>query len=142
MADNGKKKPVSFRFETRIVERLRQRSVELGASQGMLAERYIDEGIRGDDHPGIFFRDGGSGRRPALLGTRLDIAQVIETLRQNNDSLEETAEYLDLTASQVEIAVRYYVEYQGEVDAWIKRGQAIAERERELWIKREAALTG
>jgi hypothetical protein len=30
-----------------------------------------------DEHPAIYFRDGADGRRPALLGTRLDVADVI-----------------------------------------------------------------
>lgn len=140
MARGDTKKAVSFRFGTRTVERLKERSAEIGSAQGVLAERYIEEGLRMDGHPGISFRDGGSGRRPALLGTRLDIAQVIETLRQNDLSVEETADYLDLSPAQVETAVRYYAEYQEEVDAWIVQGQAIAEREREVAMKRAAAL--
>ena len=140
MAREDKKKAVSFRFDSGTVERLKERSAELGSAQGVLAERYIEEGLRMDGHPGISFRDGGSGRRPALLGTRLDVAQVIETLRQNGASVDETADYLDLSPAQVETAVRYYAEYQVEVDAWIAQSQAIAERERDLWTKREAAL--
>ena len=140
MVRGDTKKAVSFRFGTSTVERLKERCAEIGSAQGVLAERYIEEGLRMDGHPGISFRDGGSGRRPALLGTRLDIAQVIETLRQNGVSVEETADYLDLSPAQVETAVRYYAEYQEEVDAWIVQGQAIAEREREVAMKREAAL--
>ena len=140
MAPGSKKTAVSFRFDAGTVERLRERSTEVGSAQGALAERYIEEGLRMDVHPGIHFRDGGSGRRPALVGTRLDVAQVIETLRQNDSSVDETADYLDLSPALVETAVRYYAEFQGEVDAWIAHGQAIAERERELWTKREAAL--
>ena len=140
MAREDKKKAVSFRFDSGTVERLKERSAELGSAQGVLAERYIEEGLRMDGHPGISFRDGGSGRRPALHGTRLDVAQVIETLRQNGASVDETADYLDLSPAQVETAVRYYAEYQVEVDAWIAQSQAIAERERDLWTKREAAL--
>jgi len=140
MARGDKKKAVSFRFDTGTVERLRERSAEVGSAQGVLAERYIEEGLRMDDHPGLYFRDGGSGRRPALVGTRLDIAQVVETLRQNDGSVDETADYLDLSPAQVETAVRYYAEYRGEVDDWIAQSRAIAERERELWAKREAAL--
>lgn len=140
MAPGEKKKAVSFRFDTSTVQRLKERSTEVGSAQGALAERYIDEGMRMDDHPGIRFRDGGSGRRPALLGSRLDVAQVIETLRQNDVCVDETADYLDLTPAQVETAARYYAEYQGEVDAWIVQSRAIAERERELGTKREAAL--
>ncbi len=110
--------------------------------QGTLAERYIDEGMRMDEHPGIYFRDGGSGRRAALLGTHLDVAQVIETLRQNDNVIEETADYLDLTPAEVDAALRYYVAFREEVDEWIGQGRAIAERERELWQRREETLAG
>ena len=140
MANGEKKKAVSFRFGTSTIERLKERSAETGSAQGVLAERYIEEGLQMDDHPGIYFRDGGSGRRPALLGTRLDVAEVIETLRQNSSSVAEAADYLDLSPAQVEMAVRYYAEYQRDVDAWIAQSRAIAERERELSAKREAAL--
>lgn len=137
----GKKKAVSFRFDAGTVEQLKKRSAEIGSAQGALAERYIEEGLRMDGHPGISFRDGGSGRRPALLGTRLDVAQVIETLRQNGSSIDETAEYLDLSAAQVETAVRYYADHRAEVDAWIAQSRELAERERELGAKREAVLS-
>jgi uncharacterized protein (DUF433 family) len=131
---------VSFRFNPRTVERLKRRSHEVGAPQAALAERYIDEGMRLDEHPGIYFRDGGSGRRPAVLGTHLDVAEVVETLRQNASSIEDTADYLDIPAAQVETAVRYYAAYQDEVDEWIEQSRAIAERERELWRRQQDAL--
>lgn len=140
MARGESKQGVSFRFNPRTVERLRRRSHEVGAPQAALAERYIDEGMRIDEHPGIYFRDGGSGRRPAVLGTRLDVAQIIETLRQNENSIAETAEYLDIAPAQVEAAVRYYAAYRDEVDEWIEQSRAIAERERELWRRQQDAL--
>lgn len=140
MARGESKQGVSFRFNPRTVERLRRRSHEVGAPQAALAERYIDEGMRIDEHPGIYFRDGGSGRRPAVLGTRLDVAQIIETLRQNENSIAETAEYLDISPAQVEAALRYYAAYRDEVDEWIEQSRAIAERERELWRRQQDAL--
>lgn len=140
MGRGNSKQGVSFRFDPRTLERLKQRSREVGAPQAALAERYIDEGMRIDEHPGVYFRDGGSGRRPAMLGTRLDVAQIIETLRQNESSIEETAEHLDIPASQVETAVRYYAAYRDEVDDWIEQSRVIAERERELWRRRQDVL--
>jgi hypothetical protein len=34
-----------------------------------IAERYIEEGLRMDEHPAIDLPDGAAGRRPAVLGT-------------------------------------------------------------------------
>ena len=141
MARRTTKQGVSFRFAPHTVERLKRRSHEVGASQAALAERYIDEGMRMDEYPGIYFREGGSGRRSAVLGARLDVAQVIETLRQNGNSIEGTADYLDLAPAQVEAALRYYAAFTDEVDEWIEQSRAIAERERQLWLRREEALT-
>lgn len=141
----GRGKPkqgVSFRFDPRTLEHLKQRSRDAGAAQAALAERYIEEGIRTDEHPGIYFREGESGRRPALLGTRLDVARIVETLRQNENSIQETAEYLDISAAQVETAVRYYADYKDEIDEWIEQSRTIAERERERWRRQQEALAG
>jgi uncharacterized protein (DUF433 family) len=136
------KQQFSARFGQALLGRLRERSSMTGTPQTALAERYIDEGLRMDEHPGIHFRDGGAGRRPAVLGTRLDVAQVIDTLRQNRNSIEETAEYLDLTPAQVEAAVRYYAAFTDEVAEWIEQGLAIAERERELRLRQDQVLAG
>jgi uncharacterized protein (DUF433 family) len=140
MARGENKQGVSFRFHPRTVERLKQRSNDVGAPQAVLAERYIEEGLRTDEHPGIYFRDAGSGRRPSVLGLHLDIAQIIETLRQNDNSIEETADYLDISPAQVETAVRYYAGYQDEVDQWIEQSRTLAARERELWLRRQQVL--
>jgi uncharacterized protein (DUF433 family) len=140
MTRGSSKQGVSFRFDPLTLERLKRRSREVGAPQAALAERYIDEGMRMDEHPAIYFRDGGSGRRPAVLGTRLDVAQIIETLRQNASSIEETADYLDLSTAQVDAAVRYYADYKDDIDAWLEQSREIAERERDLWRRRQQAL--
>jgi uncharacterized protein (DUF433 family) len=136
------KQAVSFRFDRVVAERLRGHAQAIGMTQGALVERYVDEGVRMDEHPGIYFRDAGSGRRPALLGTRLDVAQVVETLRQNENSVEQTADYLDTPPAQVEIALRYYADFPAEIDDWTRESRAIAERERELWRRRERLLAG
>jgi uncharacterized protein (DUF433 family) len=75
-----------------------------------------------------------------VLGTRLDVTQIIETLRQNENSMEKTADYLDIPAAEVETAVRYYAAYKDEVDEWIEQSRAIAERERDLWRRQQDAL--
>jgi uncharacterized protein (DUF433 family) len=140
MKDRARKQGVAFRLDPRTVEHLRRRARETGAQQTALAERYLNEGLRMDEHPLIRFRDGAAGRRPALLGSRLDVADVIETIRQNDNSVQEAADYLAVPVEHVEACLRYYAEYQSEVDAWIERARAAADRERELELRQRAAL--
>lgn len=88
------------------------------------------EEIHLKEHPLIYFREGAAGRRPALLGSRLDVADVITTIRQNNGSEKETASYLEVPVELIEAAARYYDEHPEEVDAQIERMRLAARRER------------
>jgi uncharacterized protein (DUF433 family) len=140
VAASPTKQSIAFRFDPITVKRLKERARETRAGQTGLAERYIEEGLRRDEHPLISFRDGEAGRRPALLGTRLDVADVIETIRQNDNSVEDAADYLEIPVEHVDVCLSYYADYKDEVDAWIERTHAIAKRERERWQRRQRAL--
>lgn len=85
------------------------------------------------EHPQIHFREGALGRRAALLGTRLDVWQVIETVRNHGNSIEEAADYLELPLEKVRAAVRYYAAYRDEVDEFAARAGALAERAEADW---------
>jgi uncharacterized protein (DUF433 family) len=62
-----------------------------------------------------------------VVGTRLDVADVIETVRASDNSIAEAAEYLDLPPAKVQAAVRYCAEFGDEVDAWLERRRESAE---------------
>lgn len=134
------RKSVSFRFDPITVRRLKDHAAEAGAGQTALAERYIEEGIRRDEHPLIYFREGAAGRRPALLGSRLDVADVVTTIRQSDGSVGEAADYLEVPVDQIDAAARYYADYREEVDALIDRSRDAAERERERARRQREAL--
>lgn len=72
-----------------------------------------------DEHPGIVFRGGPTGRRAALAGGP-DIWELMFTLKsgkaRGEEAIAATAELLNLTDSQVRIAVRYYRAFPDEVD--------------------------
>lgn len=140
MSAPATKQSVAFRFDPITVARLKQRAQETHAPQTALAERYIQEGLRHDEHPLIYFRAGEIGRRPALLGTRLDVADVITTVKQNNNSVQETAGYLEIPVEHVDACLNYYADYKDEIDAWIERVRLVAERERERSQRRRQAL--
>jgi uncharacterized protein (DUF433 family) len=122
----------SFRLSSRTLELLGERAGETSESRNALAERLLDEGLRIDRHPLIRFRTGGSGlRRPALVGTRVDIWQVIDTVRGEDGNVADAAEYLGLTEAMIRAAVDYYADFAEEIDAYRAEELAFAERERE-----------
>jgi uncharacterized protein (DUF433 family) len=88
----------------------------------------VKRGQNSDEHARIGFRDGALGRRAILAGTRLDIWQVIETVRNSDNSVEEAAAYLDLNPSRVQAAVDYYTACRDEVDEIAERERVVAER--------------
>jgi uncharacterized protein (DUF433 family) len=134
----GAKQPFATRLRASTLERLREHADELDVPQTALVERYIEEGVRMDAHPLIGYRDGAAGRRPVLAGTRHDVWQVIETIRQNGNSVERAADYLRLPVSHVEACAAFYADYQEEVDAWGERVTKAAERAEATWRRRHA----
>ena len=133
----GKRRQGHKQFSVRVgyetFEELERRAAEHGVSRNALTERYIAEGVKMDEHPEIAFREGALGRRAILKGTRLDVWQVIETVRNSGNSVEEAAEYLGLPASRAQAAVSYYVAYRDEVDDIAAREGAVAERAEDAW---------
>jgi hypothetical protein len=105
-----------------------------------LAQRYVEEGLRHDAHPLIQFLDGPSGRRASLIGSGLDVWEVIATVRDNDGSVPEAAAYLQIPAGLVEAAVAYYGEYRAEIDDEIQLNEAEYERGRSAAVTGERAL--
>lgn len=122
----------SFRLHETTLERLERRASESAQSLTSLAERYLDEGMRLDRHPGIVFVDGPAGRRPKLAGTGLDVWEVVETVKDEGKSVEATAAYLDIPVGRVQVAIRYYADHRDDIDAWTERVHRIADDEAEI----------
>jgi hypothetical protein len=133
----------SARWDADVVERLARRSELAGTNKSRLAERYVDEGTRMDEHPGIVFRSGPSGRRAALAGGP-DVWEVLATLKggeaRREEAIAATAELLELTELQVRSAVRYYGAYPEEIDERIARNIEDADAAEAAWRREQAAL--
>jgi uncharacterized protein (DUF433 family) len=114
-----------------------------GEPKARTAERLIDEGLRMEDHPGIAFRDGPSGRRAALAGGP-DVWEVVETLKGTElvgeEAIAATAEWGTLTHPQVRAALRYYGDFREEIDERIAFNHEEADRQRATWERARAAL--
>jgi uncharacterized protein (DUF433 family) len=106
----------TLRLTPGLGPRLAERARSAGLPERALAQRYVEEGLRHDAHPPIQFLDGPSGRRASLVGRGLDVWEVIATVRDNDGSIAEAAEYLEIPAGLVEAAVAYYGDYRDEID--------------------------
>lgn len=136
-------KTFSARWDAEVVDRLDRRSELAGTNRSRLAERYVDEGTRMDEHPGILFRDGPTGRR-AALASGPDVWEVMATLRsgeaKGDEAVVSVAELLNLTDLQVRTAVRYYSDHSEEIDERIKRNVEQADAAEAAWRREQAAL--
>jgi hypothetical protein len=132
----------SARLDADVVDRLERRGVRSGLNKSRLAERYIDEGVRMDDHPGIVFRDGPTGRR-AGLAAGPDVWEVIAALRasglEGDAAIQATAEWSGLSVRQVRDAIGYYSEYSTEIDERVRLNDEEADAAERRW--REQSLT-
>ena len=132
---------LSLRPSLRTLEQLRTRARLLGQKHTTLAERYVAEGVLMDEHPGIHFVDGATGRRPAVMGTGLDVWELVAVAKENGGSVEETAAYLEIDPRFVETALRYYGSNKAEIDDWLTRAREFAESEEAKWRAARDALS-
>ena len=58
---------------------------------------------------------GPSGPRASLVGRGLDVWEVIATIRDNDGSITETAQDLQVPAGLVEAAATYYGEFRNDI---------------------------
>lgn len=136
-------KTFSARWDAGVLERLGRRSELAGTNKSRLAERYVDEGTRMDEHPGIVFRGGPTGRRAALAAGP-DVWEAIATLKsgeaKGERAISATAKLLNLTELQIRTAVRYYGAYPEEIDERIRRNVEEADAAEAVWRREQAAL--
>ena len=133
---------LSMRPSKRTLERLRERARLLGERHTTLAERYLEEGVLMDENPDIHFVDGAMGRRPAIVGTGLDVWEIVEVAKDNGGSIADTAAYLEIDPRLVEGALRFYGSDRAQIDNWIARVHTLNENEEAKWRAAREAVSG
>jgi hypothetical protein len=130
-----------IRIESGTLDALRERSEQSGEPIVRLAQRYIDEGMRLDRHPGIVFRDGPAGRRAVVVGGP-DVWEVIAAARsapeRGEHVIDALADRIGVPQEKIRIAIRYYGEHPEEIDRFVALVEEEAERlERALERERQ-----
>src|SRR5260370_11736859 len=85
--------PLSVRLSEATIQRLGARAQRVHLPPRTLAQRYVEEGLRMDEHPLVRFADGPAGRRARLLGTRKDVWEGIAVVRDPGGDAAESASY-------------------------------------------------
>ena len=112
-----------------------------------MAITLAEEKRRLKRHPGIVFRDGATGRRPALAdGPQVWVLAELfrEMPLDSEEAIEraavDTAEYMELPSHDVLAAIRYYLEYQDEIDDWMRRLDEEADQAKAAWLRKREPL--
>jgi len=134
-------KHLTLRVSEESLRRLDRESARSNENRSELAKRLIDEGLRMESHPGIYFKRGSAGRRPALVGGP-DVWVVARVFRELEGGFEDvvkaTSELTELPLHIVRNAMRYYSEFGPEIDEWIRELDAYAERAEATWLREQA----
>lgn len=136
--------PLSIRFDRDVLERLRRHAESTpGATPSGLAQRLVDEGLRMVEHPGVGFRDGPGGRRPALTGGP-DVWELVVFLAEIDErgtgAVQAAVEAFAVPEAAINAGIGYYAAFPAEIDAWIADSRAASERAELEWERRQALL--
>jgi uncharacterized protein (DUF433 family) len=94
-------------------------------TKGAVVAGLAEEALRTRRFPGIAFRGSDWNRRPWVIGTALDVWEIVAAARAYGTP-SEMAAATDLTEPQIRLALAYHAEFAEEIDA------AIAENDRPL----------
>lgn len=94
-------------------------------TKGAVVEALAVEALRTRRFPGIAFRGNDWNRRAWVIGTALDVWEIVAASR-SYDTSSQMATATDLAEPQIRLALAYYSEFPDEIDA------VIAENDRPL----------
>jgi uncharacterized protein (DUF433 family) len=101
-------------------------------SKSAIVEALTDEAIRMRRFAGIGFRGEDAARRPWVIGSGLDVWEIIQML-DDFGSIERLAEDTQLTERQVRLAITYRDSYPEEIAEALGENRRSAAEWRELY---------
>lgn len=118
-----KSQPFSIRLSQATDRLVEAEAARTRRSKSAIVEALTEEAARARRFPGIAFRGDDSARRPWIVGSGLDIWEVIQMLEDfgSKDALETDSQ---LTMRQIDLALAYQRDYSEEID------EAVAENRR------------
>jgi hypothetical protein len=120
-----KSAPFSMRLSKRMEALVDVEARRTGRSKGAIVEALAEEALRMRLFPGIAFKGADWERRAWVIGTALDVWQIVDAYRDIG-SVERMVEGGSANERQIQLALDYYEMFPEEIDA------AIADNRRPL----------
>lgn len=111
----GKSEPFSIRLARPEEDFVRREAQRLRRSRSSIVESYTAEAIRMHRYPGIAFRGDDHRRRAWVVGTGLDVWEIVALLADFENEQTLADEY-GLTPGQIRIALAYADEFGSEIE--------------------------
>lgn len=101
-----------------------------------------------DEHPGVVFRDGRTGRRAVLVGGPdvREVIRAVKSTRAAEPDLDATGvvtlveSNTGVPARLIDVAVRYWSSYPDEIDAWLAETDALEAEALAAWERQQELL--
>jgi uncharacterized protein (DUF433 family) len=114
-----KSAPFSLRLSEQTDRLVTAEAKRTKRSKGSVVETLAEEALKARLVPGIAFRGDDYNRRAWLIGTSMDVWQVVEGYKDFDEDFERTVAETGLTARQLRTAVSYYERFPQEIDDFI-----------------------
>ncbi|MBI4523193.1 MAG: DUF433 domain-containing protein [Deltaproteobacteria bacterium] len=115
----------SLRIPADLANAIEEEAERSGRDFSAVSIELLTEAVKMKRCPGIFFADGPSGRRARIVGTGLDVWEVIATYRSLDKKYDRLRKaYHWLSEPQLRAALSYYKLYAEEIDRQIAKNLA------------------
>jgi uncharacterized protein (DUF433 family) len=114
-----KSAPFSLRLSERNDRLIAAEAQRTRRSKGHVVESLAEEALKTRLVPGIAFRGDDYDRRAWVIGTGLDVWQIVEAYRDFGEDFERTVAETDLTARHLRTALAYFESFPDEVEHFV-----------------------
>ena len=128
MATKGR--PFTVRLRPEVERRLEEEARRARRPKTVMLEALADEALRMRRFPGIGFRGAEHDRRAWVMGTGLDVWEMIELYGDGGMGILENH---PISRRQLEVALAYYKEHADEVDWHIEENSRTPEEWHKLY---------
>jgi hypothetical protein len=104
-----------------------QEATRTGRSRGAIVEALAEEALRTRLFPGIAFRGADWERRAWVIGTALDVWQIVDA-HHDMVSIQSMAAGGSANERQIQLALDYYERFPEEIDAVIAESRRTIEQ--------------